>query len=96
MRQSLVKTATFAAVHFTVAFTVAYLLTGSFSIASAIAIIGPLANTVAYFFHERAWARSGMPAAAGPAGDRGHGHACWPHAAARVAAEPTRQRMHRA
>jgi uncharacterized membrane protein len=54
---SLAKTGTFAAVHFTVAFSVAYLLTGSFGIASAIALIEPAANTVAYLLHERAWAR---------------------------------------
>jgi len=77
MRQSLVKTATFAAVHFIVAFTVAYLLTGSFGIASAIAIIEPLVNTVAYFFHERAWAGAEIAAVPDSAGDRGHGHAGW-------------------
>lgn len=54
---SLAKTGTFAAVHFAVAFSVAYLLTGSFGIASAIALIEPAANTVAYLLHERAWAR---------------------------------------
>ena len=61
---SLTKTATFAAVHFSVAFSIAYLLTGSTSIAGAIALVEPLANTVAYFFHERAWSRigSGVPA----------------------------------
>lgn len=56
---SLAKTATFAAVHFGVAFGIAYLLTGSVSVASAIALIEPLANTVAYFLHERAWSRAG-------------------------------------
>ncbi len=59
---SLAKTGTFAVVHFAVAFTIAYLLTGSFGIASAIALIEPLANTVAYLFHERAWNRF-MPTA---------------------------------
>lgn len=54
---SLAKTGTFAVVHFAVAFTIAYLLTGSFGIASAIALIEPLANTVAYLAHERVWAR---------------------------------------
>lgn len=54
---SLTKTASFAGVHFGVAFGVAYLLTGSASIAGAIALIEPLANTVAYFLHERAWSR---------------------------------------
>lgn len=54
---SLAKTVTFAVVHFAVAFAIAYLLTGSFGVASAIALIEPLANTVAYLAHERAWAR---------------------------------------
>ena len=51
LSMSLTKTATFAAVHFSVAFGIAYLLTGSIGIASAIAVIEPIANTVAYFFH---------------------------------------------
>jgi uncharacterized membrane protein len=62
LSMNLTKTATFACVHFAVAFGVAYLLTGSVAIASAIALIEPLANTVAYFFHERAWSRIGWPA----------------------------------
>jgi uncharacterized membrane protein len=54
---TLAKTATFATVHFTVAFTVGYLLTGSVAIASALALIEPLANTFAYYAHERLWDR---------------------------------------
>ena len=57
LKQSLVKTGSFAVIHFMVAFTVAYALTGSAPIASALALLEPLANTVAYFFHERLWAR---------------------------------------
>jgi len=55
--QSLVKTITFAITHFSVAFTVAYILTGDIIIGSLIAMIEPAINTVAYFFHERIWAR---------------------------------------
>jgi uncharacterized membrane protein len=62
---SLAKAGSFAVVHFAVAFTVAYLLTGSFGIAGAIALIEPLANTIAYLLHERAWARF-TPAQARP------------------------------
>ena len=51
------KPLTFAAVHFTVAFTVAYLLTGSIAISSTLALVEPLCNTVAYYFHERVWER---------------------------------------
>jgi uncharacterized membrane protein len=54
---ALAKTATFAAVHFTVAFTVGYLLTGSVAIAGALALLEPLANTFAYYAHERLWDR---------------------------------------
>jgi uncharacterized membrane protein len=64
LQLSLAKTATFAAVHFTVAFTVAYALTGSAPVAGAIALLEPLANTVAYFLHERAWAGVSVPPAA--------------------------------
>ena len=49
------KTITFAMVHFSVTFSIAYLLTGSIGIASALALIEPMANTVAYYFHERLW-----------------------------------------
>lgn len=55
--QSLVKTITFAMTHFTVAFTVAYVLTGDLMVGGLIALIEPAINTVAYFFHERIWAR---------------------------------------
>ncbi len=54
---SLLKTITFAVTHFTVAFTVAYLLTGDLLIGSLIAMVEPAINTVAYFFHEKIWAR---------------------------------------
>lgn len=57
LSHSLAKTATFATVHFTVAFAIAYLLTGSVAIAGALALVEPLANTVAYLLHERAWVR---------------------------------------
>jgi uncharacterized membrane protein len=57
LSHSLAKTGTFAIVHFTVAFSIAYLLTGSVAIAGALALLEPLANTVAYLLHERAWAR---------------------------------------
>jgi uncharacterized membrane protein len=49
------KTISFAAVHFTVAFSVAYLMTGSMLVGGAIALVEPAINTVAYYFHEQAW-----------------------------------------
>jgi uncharacterized membrane protein len=67
LSHSLAKTATFAVVHFAVAFAVAYLLTGSVPIAGALALLEPLANTVAYLLHERAWARFSLrPSAPAP------------------------------
>jgi len=51
------KTFTFAAVHFSVAFSVAYLLTGSVLVGGAIALVEPAINTVAYHLHELFWKR---------------------------------------
>lgn len=60
----LLKTATFAPVHFGAAFTVAYLLSGSVAVGGAVALIEPLCNTLAFYVHERAWARAGRRRAA--------------------------------
>jgi uncharacterized membrane protein len=51
------KTASFAAVHFSVAFSVGYIMTGSIAVGGAIALVEPAVNTVAYFFHEKVWER---------------------------------------
>lgn len=51
------KTITFAAVHFTVAFSVGFLISGSVLVGGAIALVEPAINTVAYHVHERVWAR---------------------------------------
>lgn len=55
MPRDLVKTFTYLAIHLTVAFSVGYLLTGSLTIAGGFALIEPLCNAVAFFFHEKAW-----------------------------------------
>lgn len=57
LKRDLLKTVSFAVLHFAVAFGVAYALTGSLAIATGIGVIEPLANTVAFYFHERAWRR---------------------------------------
>lgn len=49
------KTISFAIIHFTVAFTVGYMITGSVLFSSALALIEPAINTVAYYFHEKVW-----------------------------------------
>lgn len=51
------KTISFAILHFTVAFTVGYLLTGSMMVGGLLAIIEPACNTVVFHFHEKAWKR---------------------------------------
>ena len=51
------KTVSFAAVHMSVAFGVGYAMTGSLAVGGALALVEPLVNTVAYFFHEKAWER---------------------------------------
>jgi len=49
------KTATFAAVHFTVAFSVGYALTGSVIVGGTLALVEPAINTIAFYFHELGW-----------------------------------------
>ena len=51
------KTMSFAAIHFTVAFSLGYLFTGSLLVGGAMALIEPACNTVAFHLHEKAWKR---------------------------------------
>jgi len=60
------KTMSFAAVHFTVAFSVGYLLSGSVLVGGAIALVEPAVNTVAYHYHEKAWNRFSKEKPASP------------------------------
>ena len=69
-QQPLLKTLSFAVLHFSIAFTVAYLLTGSLLTGGLIALIEPACNTVAFYFHERLWNRRGSPVQR----EEGHGH----------------------
>ncbi|ACL71587.1 DUF2061 domain-containing protein [Thioalkalivibrio sulfidiphilus] len=68
----MIKTASFAIVHFSVAFAVAFALTGSVVIGGLVALVEPLVNTVAYHFHEKVWerirARRAARASAAPRG----------------------------
>jgi uncharacterized membrane protein len=56
---AMTKTMSFAVMHFTVAFGVAYALTGDVVVGGAVALIEPAVNTVGYYFHEKIWARIG-------------------------------------
>ena len=51
------KTVSFAAVHFSVAFSLTYVMTGDILIGGAIAILEPALNTVAFYFHEKLWVK---------------------------------------
>ena len=51
----MIKTITFAILHFSVAFSVAYILTGSIGVSSAVALVEPIVNTVVFYFHEKAY-----------------------------------------
>ena len=53
------KTFTFAVLHFSVAFGVAYVLTGSVGISGAVALVEPMGTTEAIYFHEKAWQKFG-------------------------------------
>ncbi|KXI27795.1 DUF2061 domain-containing protein [Paraglaciecola hydrolytica] len=64
--QTGLKTTTFAITHFTVAFTVAWLLTGNILIGGLIAMVEPAINTVAYVIHEKIWEKKTLKQAGIP------------------------------
>jgi uncharacterized membrane protein len=49
------KTLSFAALHFTVAFLLGWLFTGSLLV--GLALVEPACNTVVFHFHEKVWKR---------------------------------------
>ena len=51
------KTLSFAAMHFTVAFLLGWLFTGSVLVGGALALVEPACNTVVFHFHEKVWKR---------------------------------------
>jgi uncharacterized membrane protein len=53
----MLKTLSFAIMHFSIAFTVAYLLTGDIIVGGLVALVEPAVNTVGYVFHEKIWHR---------------------------------------
>jgi uncharacterized membrane protein len=59
------KTLTFGITHMSIAFAVGWALTGSAVVGGALALVEPLVNTVAYFFHEKLWQRFGPSSRAG-------------------------------
>lgn len=55
MPRSVLKTVSYSAMHFCVAFAVAFALTGSWAAAMAIGLVEPFVQTGAYALHERLW-----------------------------------------
>lgn len=53
----MIKTMSFAAVHFSVAFTVVWMMTGDWRLGGMTALVEPCVNTLAYHFHEKLWKR---------------------------------------
>ena len=56
------KTISFASVHMTVAFSVGYVMTGDVVVGGTMALVEPVCNTVAYYFHEKIWSRRALAA----------------------------------
>ena len=52
---NMAKTLSYLVIHLAIGFSVAYLFTGPLAIAGGIALIEPICNAVAFFFHERIW-----------------------------------------
>ncbi|MWV15768.1 DUF2061 domain-containing protein [Pseudomonas sp. L-22-4S-12] len=53
----MLKTLTFTAMHFCIAFGVTYALTGSVAASGLVAAIEPLCNSVGFYCHEKLWQR---------------------------------------
>ncbi len=53
--RDILKTVSFAVLHFTVGFAITYALTDSIAIATGVALLEPTANTIVFYFHEKAW-----------------------------------------
>jgi uncharacterized membrane protein len=57
LQPALHKTLAFGALHLVIAVSVGWLLTGSFVLASTLAIVEPAVNTFAHYFFDRWWDR---------------------------------------
>ncbi|MBU2114581.1 MAG: DUF2061 domain-containing protein [Gammaproteobacteria bacterium] len=55
------KTLTFAIMHFSIAFAVTYVITGSVVLGGLIAVVEPTVNTLGYAVHEKLWQRFTQP-----------------------------------
>ncbi|WP_165674886.1 DUF2061 domain-containing protein [Metapseudomonas otitidis] len=70
----MLKTVTFTLMHFGIAFTVAYLLTGSVTVGGLVALVEPLVNSVGFYLHEKVWKRLEARGIGGENGIASWGH----------------------
>jgi uncharacterized membrane protein len=56
-RRTLMKTGSYYLMHIAIAAGVAYAVTGGLVASLTLSLLEPSVQAVAYFFHERAWAR---------------------------------------
>lgn len=63
-RHTLKKTFSYYVMHITVAAAVAFMVTGNVWMALTLSMLEPSVQAVAFFFHERAWARKEQTIAA--------------------------------
>lgn len=70
----MLKTVTFTLMHFGIAFTVAYLLTGSVTVGGLVALVEPLVNSVGFHLHEKVWKRLEARGIDGESSFAGWGH----------------------
>ena len=52
------KTISYLGIHLMIGFGVAYVFTGSIAVAGGIALVEPMVNAVAFFFHEKVWKKA--------------------------------------
>jgi len=57
----MIKPITFTIMHFIIAFSVAWALTGDWAIGGIIALVEPMVNSVGYVVHEKIWERLKRP-----------------------------------
>ncbi|MDO5691256.1 MAG: DUF2061 domain-containing protein [Pseudomonadota bacterium] len=65
-RRTLQKTASYYVMHISVAALVGYAVTGSLLMALTLSLLEPTVQAVAFFFHEKAWARSEPSSSSSP------------------------------
>ena len=58
-KRSIAKTFSWRITGTTLTFAISYVVTGSWAIASGIAVVQMFVNTIAYYLHERIWDRIG-------------------------------------